>query len=104
MELRTLRSPEELLDLIGDIEQRLKRERVVHWGPRTIDLDIILYNDEIVQTERLTVPHVEMANRMFVLEPLCEIAPYALHPVIGKTVMELKREMERGDAISDKGR
>lgn len=104
LELRTLRSPEELLDLIGDIEQRLKRERVVHWGPRTIDLDIILYNDEIVQTERLTVPHVEMANRMFVLEPLCEIAPYALHPVIGKTVMELKREMERGDAISDKGR
>jgi len=96
LELRTLRSPERLLDLIGEIEQKLKRERVVHWGPRTIDLDIILYNDEVIQTERLTIPHVEMADRMFVLEPLCEIAPYALHPVIGKTIMELKKDKEMG--------
>lgn len=94
LELRTLRSPEGVLDLIGDIEQRLKRKRVVHWGPRTIDLDIILYNDEIIQTERTTIPHVEMAGRMFVLEPLCEIAPYAVHPVTGKTVLELKKERE----------
>lgn len=93
LEIRTLRSPERLLELIGSIEHALKRERVVHWGPRTIDLDIILYNDEIIQTERLTIPHVEMANRMFVLEPLCEIAPYAVHPVLRKTVMELKKEL-----------
>ncbi len=96
LELRTLRSPEGLLDLIGEIEQKLKRERVVHWGPRTIDLDIILYNDEVIQTERLTVPHVEMAGRMFVLAPLCEIAPYAVHPLNGKTVIEMKKELEMG--------
>lgn len=93
LEIRTLRSPESLLELIGSIEQALKRERIVHWGPRTIDLDIIFYNDEIIQTERLTIPHVEMANRMFVLEPLCEIAPFAVHPVFHKTVMELKKEL-----------
>lgn len=89
LELWTLRSPEELLRLIGTIEQALKRERIIHWGPRTIDLDILLYNQEIIQTEKLTVPHIEMANRRFVLEPLCEIAPYAVHPVLHKTVSEL---------------
>ena len=96
LELQTLRSPEELLELIGQIEQKLKRERVIHWGPRTIDLDIILFNDEVIQTEKLTIPHVEMAKRMFVLEPLCEIAPYAVHPVYHKTVTELKEQLERG--------
>ena len=90
LEIKTLRSPEELLELIGTVEQALGRERVIHWGPRTIDLDIIFYNDEIIQTERLTIPHIEMANRMFVLEPLCEIAPYMVHPVLQKTVLELK--------------
>ncbi len=96
LELQTLRSPEELLELIRQIEQKLKRERVIHWGPRTIDLDIILFNDEVIQTEKLTIPHVEMAKRMFVLEPLCEIAPYAVHPVYHKTVTELKEQLERG--------
>lgn len=90
LEIKTLRSPEELLELIGNIEQALKRERVIHWGPRTIDLDIIFYNDEIIQSEKLIIPHKEMANRMFVLEPLCEIAPYVRHPVFHKTVLELK--------------
>ena len=84
------------MELIGQIEQKLKRERVIHWGPRTIDLDIILFNDEVIQTEKLTIPHVEMAKRMFVLEPLCEIAPYAVHPVYHKTVTELKEQLERG--------
>ena len=90
LEIQTLRSPEQLLDLIGTIERALKRERLVHWGPRTIDLDILLFNDEIIQTDRLTIPHIEMANRMFVLEPLCEIAPYVVHPVLHKTVLEMR--------------
>jgi dihydroneopterin aldolase/2-amino-4-hydroxy-6-hydroxymethyldihydropteridine diphosphokinase len=92
LEIKTLRSPEELLELIAFIEKKLKRERVVHWGPRTIDLDIIFYNDEVIQSEALTIPHIEMANRMFVLEPLCEIAPYAMHPAFHKTVAELKEQ------------
>lgn len=96
VEIRTLRSPERLLELIGRIEQTLKRERLIHWGPRTIDLDIIFYNDEIIQTERLTIPHVEMADRMFVLEPLSEIAPFVMHPVFHKTVWELKKELMHG--------
>ncbi len=93
LEILTLRSPQELLGQIGAIEKSLKRERTVRWGPRTIDLDIIFYNHEIIQTENLTVPHIEMANRMFVLSPLCEIAPYAMHPVFHKTVAELKEKL-----------
>lgn len=91
--IETLRSPEELLALIGEIEETLKRERVIHWGPRTIDLDIIFYEDRIIETKDLTIPHIEMANRSFVLEPLCEIAPYKVHPVFQKTVLELKNDM-----------
>lgn len=90
IQIETLRSPEELLSLIHTIETKLKRVREIHWGPRTIDLDIILYNDEIIQTEDLTIPHIEMANRLFVLEPLCEIAPYVYHPVLHKTICELR--------------
>ncbi len=94
VKIETLYSPEELLEVIFQIEAALKRERTIHWGPRTIDLDILLFDDRIIQSERLTVPHREMAKRMFVLEPLCEIAPYAVHPVYGKTIERLKNELE----------
>lgn len=93
-EILTLRSPQELLELTREIERKLKRERTVHWGPRTIDLDILLYDREIIAQDDLCIPHIEMENRMFVLEPLCEIAPYAVHPVSGRRVQELKRELE----------
>lgn len=96
VKIETLRSPDELLALIGEIECALKRERLIHWGPRTIDLDILLYEDRIIETKDLTVPHIEMTNRRFVLEPLCEIAPYKKHPVFGKTVLELKKALENG--------
>ena len=88
--LRTLRSPEELLELSASIEAKLGRERVMHWGPRTIDLDIVLYGERIIQTEALTIPHIEMAKRLFVLEPLAQIAPYAVHPAFHKTILELR--------------
>ena len=58
------------------LEKELKRVRSVHWGPRTIDLDILLYDDQIIQSEDLTIPHVEMDKRIFVLEPMAEIAPW----------------------------
>ena len=92
--LRTLRTPEELLELIGEIERSQKRERIIHWGPRTVDLDILLYDQEIIHTESLTVPHIEMANRMFVLEPMCEIAPYAKNPLNGCCMLEMKQQLQ----------
>ena len=99
LEIMTLRSPQELLALIGEIETALKRERLIHWGPRTIDLDIILYNEEIVSSKELTIPHKEMAKRMFVLEPMCEIAPYAMHPVLHKSMLTLKEELEKAESL-----
>ena len=87
--LDTLLSPQELLEQLHVIEQAAHRERLVHWGPRTLDLDILLYDDEILETEDLIIPHVEMHKREFVLKPLSEIAPYKRHPVYQKTVTEL---------------
>lgn len=66
-------SAEELLKLINLIEQKLKRKRIIHWGPRTIDLDILYFNDENINNELLTVPHPEISNRRFVLEPLLDV-------------------------------
>lgn len=89
LSLDTLLSPSELLEKLHEIEQAAHRERLIHWGPRTLDLDILLYDDEILETEDLIIPHVEMHKREFVLKPLSEIAPYKRHPVYQKTVAEL---------------
>ena len=89
VKLETLLYPRELLDELHRIEQEAGRERVVRWGPRTLDLDIIFYDDIIWEEEDLCIPHVEMHKRKFVLEPLAEIAPYKRHPVYGKTVLEM---------------
>lgn len=91
--LRSLKTPEELLEQIGGIEKCLKRERMVHWGPRTIDVDILLYDREIIATESLVIPHPEMCRRMFVLEPLNQIAPYRIHPIRKCTIRELYEEI-----------
>lgn len=89
LELRTLLSPEELLDTLHAIEQEAGRERLIHWGPRTLDLDILLYDDLVLDTEDLHIPHIELHKRDFVLIPLCEIAPYLRHPLLHKTMTEL---------------
>lgn len=91
--MQTILNPNDLLSLIASIEKELKRERVVHWGPRTIDLDILLYDDEIIQTADLTIPHIEMTKREFVLEPMAEIAPWIRHPIFDKTMNELFEEI-----------
>lgn len=74
-EVDTPLSAEELLDLTKHVEQEMQRTREIRWGPRTIDIDLLLYDDLESTSEHLTVPHPEMTRRRFVLEPLCEIAP-----------------------------
>lgn len=87
--LETLLSPEELLDELHRMEQLADRKREIHWGPRTLDLDIIYYEDCIMASEDLVIPHADMENRVFVLKPLCEIAPYLRHPVTGLTTRQM---------------
>ncbi len=89
VEIETLYTPEELLSVTSDIEQGAGRKRIVHWGPRTLDIDILLYDRDIIMKENLKVPHIEMTKRDFVLKPLCEIAPFAYHPGYNKTVLQL---------------
>ena len=95
LELETLYTPYELLDFLHKIEQEHNRERIVHWGPRTLDLDIILYDDVVMYEEDLIIPHIEMENRAFVLKPLCEIAPYIKNPVNGKSIKQLLSEIQK---------
>ena len=66
---------------------------VIHWGPRTIDLDIVFYDDEIVAESELIIPHIDMQNRLFVLEPLYMLCPGKVHPVLHKTVAQLRQEL-----------
>lgn len=82
IELQTVLAPHALLDLLHDIESKAGRERTIHWGPRTLDLDILLYDDIVMHDDTLTIPHPGMAKREFVLTPLAEIAPYAYNPVV----------------------
>lgn len=89
LEMKTLRSPREVLQLIGEIEEKLKRVRKIHWGPRTIDLDIIFYDDDVILESDLIIPHKEMTKRDFVLKPLCQIAPAKIHPLMGETVAKI---------------
>ncbi|MDD3745963.1 MAG: 2-amino-4-hydroxy-6-hydroxymethyldihydropteridine diphosphokinase [Anaerostipes sp.] len=91
----TLKEPEELLDFLLDVEQQAGRERTVHWGPRTLDLDILLYDDIIMDQDNLVIPHIEMTKRLFVLEPLAQIAPYKIHPLKKQTILELKERLDK---------
>ncbi|MBO5208437.1 MAG: 2-amino-4-hydroxy-6-hydroxymethyldihydropteridine diphosphokinase [Lachnospiraceae bacterium] len=93
--VKTLYTPEELLKKLHEIEYAAGRERDLHWGPRTLDIDIIFYDDIVMYTDDLQIPHEDMQNRDFVLEPLSQIAPYMMHPVLGKTVVQLYEEVQK---------
>ena len=89
VKLETLLDPHDLLDVLHEAESAAGRERKEHWGPRTLDMDILLYDDFIVNDENLVIPHADMLNRDFVLRPLNEIAPDAYHPVLHKTISQI---------------
>jgi 2-amino-4-hydroxy-6-hydroxymethyldihydropteridine diphosphokinase len=93
-ELETDISPEALLAGCHSIEDALGRSRELRWGPRTIDLDILLYGDRVISGPAIVIPHPRLAIRRFVLVPLCEIAPQAVHPVFKKTVGHLLHELK----------
>lgn len=89
IKLETLYTPKMLLEKLHEIEHAHDRERKIHWGPRTLDLDILLYDDCVMHTEELVIPHIDMHNRYFVLKPLAQIAPYEKHPLFDKTVSQM---------------
>src|SRR5579872_2952289 len=86
--INTDKTPVELLGEIHIIETTLGRQRSIKWGPRTLDIDILLYNHEIIDTPELKIPHPFLHMRRFTLVPLAEIAPQYLHPQLNKTVGE----------------
>lgn len=95
--IRTRLAPEELLRVLRQVEEAMGRVRGERWGPRLIDLDLLLYDGEVVAVGELAVPHPEMHRRAFVLVPLAEIAPQAWHPVLQKTAQDLLKELDAAD-------
>jgi 2-amino-4-hydroxy-6-hydroxymethyldihydropteridine diphosphokinase len=97
--LETSQTPEQLMASILRIEDEMGRRRVQKKGPRTIDIDILLFGDSVIDSPELTIPHPAMHQRRFVLEPLAEIVPDVRHPVFKKTIRELLDALPAGQAV-----
>ena len=96
----TNQKPLILLETVLDIERELGRVRQEKWGPRLIDIDIIFFGNLVYQSDILEIPHPYMQDRMFVLDPLIEVVPYYRHPLLDKTVRELRREMQAKEELN----
>lgn len=102
IEAETSLLPDELLAVLKNIEKGMGRIDNIQWGPRIIDLDILFYGDEVVETESLNIPHPLLQERAFVLIPLEEICPDKIHPIIKKTVRQLKEDLGHDKYIKRK--
>jgi len=94
VQITTTLTPEQLLSLLQKIENDLGRIRDEHWGSRTIDLDLLLFSDRIIETPQLKVPHPLLHTRRFVLQPLAQIAPATIHPQLQQTIQQLLDQLE----------
>lgn len=99
VEIKTIFTPKKLIEFLMTVERDLKRERKIKWGPRTIDLDVLLYDDIISSAKEIIIPHPRMHERLFVLKPLSEIAPYVLHPILRKRIIEIYEEVSKNQTL-----
>jgi 2-amino-4-hydroxy-6-hydroxymethyldihydropteridine diphosphokinase len=99
MALETSLAPQQLMSAILKVEEAMGRRRVQKKGPRTIDIDILLFGETILDSEEVVIPHPAMHERRFVLEPLAEIAPEAHHPLLKKTILELRNALPAGQTV-----
>lgn len=98
-ELETELPPQELLQSLKAIEKKMGRDPGPRFGPRPMDIDILLYDNLVLDTPELTIPHPRLAERAFVLIPLVEIAPEVLHPVLKKSAQELQEALPKGPEV-----
>ncbi len=92
-------APQQLLSILKQIELDQGRQRTDRWGPRSLDLDILLWDNRAVADANLQIPHLELHKRRFALEPLCDLAPTTKHPLLGKTISELLRSVLAQDVV-----
>ncbi|MEG0378124.1 MAG: 2-amino-4-hydroxy-6-hydroxymethyldihydropteridine diphosphokinase [Eubacterium sp.] len=99
LEIETTYTPHELMTFLLKIELALKRERLLKWGPRTLDLDLLFYDRLIIDSPDLILPHPRIKDRLFVLDPLAEIAPFYIHPVTHQSMLELCERLKASNAM-----